>query len=139
MSNLNNNYNNNNNNNKNLYDSELTEILHDERFIFGNFGGYVKKPYIKYCNLVVLEMICIIFFAIIYYPMLLHYDNILFKIDNVPKYGYIVMAWRAILHSINFQANADYTPIHFKHIVPQTIVTLQLVVSMLLAFLFLTV
>ena len=138
MSNMsNNNFNNNNNNN--LNDTELTQILHDERFIFGNFGGLVKKPYIKYCNLVVIEIICILFFAIIYFPLLIHFDSYLLKVDNITKDGYLVMAWRALLHSINYQANANYTPISFKHIFPQTIITLQLVISMLLVFLFLTV
>ena len=39
----------------NSFDAELAEILKDKRFIFGNFGGLVRKPYIKYCNLIVLE------------------------------------------------------------------------------------
>ena len=127
------------NTNPNSFDAELQEILSDQRFIFGNFGGIVKKPYIKYCNLVALEISCIIIFAIIYYPLLIYYDKFLLKVDNVTKDGHLVMAWRALLHSINYQSTANYTPISFKHIIPQTIITLQLTISLLLVFLFLTV
>ena len=69
----------------------------------------------------------------------MYYDEFLLKVDNITKDGYIVMSWRALLHSINYQANANYTPITFKHIIPQTIITLQLTISLLLVFLFLTV
>ena len=127
------------NTNPNSLDAELQEILSDQRFIFGNFGGLVKKPYIKYCNLITLEIICILIFAIIYFPLLIYYDNFLLKEDNITKDGHLVMAWRALLHSINYQANANYTPITFKHIIPQTIIKFQLTISLLLVFLFLTV
>jgi hypothetical protein len=123
----------------NSLDADLQEILSDQRFIFGNFGGLVKKPYIKYCNLVVLEIICILTFAIIYYPLLFKFDQFLLKVDNITGNGYLVMAWRALLHSINYQANANYTPITFDHIIVQTVITLQLTISLLLVFLFLTV
>jgi hypothetical protein len=123
----------------NSLDAELQEILSDQRFIFGNFGGLVKKPYIKYCNLVALEIICIIIFAIIYFPLLLKYDIYLLKADNITQNIYFFMAWRAILHSINYQSTANYTPINFDHIIVQSIITLQLSISLLLVFLFLTV
>ena len=123
----------------NSLDAELQEILSDQRFIFGNFGGIIKKPYIKYCNLVALEIICIIIFAIIYFPFLLKYDMYLLKADNITKNIYFFMAWRALLHSINYQSTANYTPINFDHIIVQSIITLQLSISLLLVFLFLTV
>ena len=123
----------------NSFDVELAEILKDQRFIFGNFGGLVRKPYIKYCNLIVLEIICVIFFAIIYFPLLMIYDKFLLKVDNITKSGYLVMAWRAFIHSVNIQATANYTPLNFQHIIPQSVITLQLMISLLLVFLFLTV
>lgn len=124
---------------KNNSKYDLKQILTDKRFIFGNFGGIVEKPYIKYCNLIALEFICIIFFAIIYLPLLLNYDKYLLKVDNIKKWSYFNMAWRALIHSINIQATANYTPLNFQHILPQTIITIQLSISILLAFLFLTV
>ena len=123
----------------NSLDAELQEILSDQRFIFGNFGGIVKKPYIKYCNLIALEIICIVIFAIIYFPLLLKYDLFLLKADNITHNKYLIMAWRALLHSINYQSTANYTPINFDHIIVQTVITLQLTISLLLVFLFLTV
>jgi hypothetical protein len=123
----------------NSVDAELQEILSDQRFIFGNFGGLIRKPYIKYCNLIALEIISILIFAFIYFPLLLKYDKFLLKDDNITKGGYLIMAWRALLHSINYQATANYTPISFTHIVVQSVITLQLSLSLLLVFLFLTV
>ena len=114
--------------------------MNDERFIFGNFGGIVPPRYVKYFNLVALELLCIFIFAIIYFPLLLKYDSYLMNYDNLPKqYGYIIMFWRAILHSVNYQAAANYTPINFKHVIMQSIITFQLVISLLLVFLFITV
>ena len=114
--------------------------LNDERFIFGNFGGLVSLRYVKYCNLIALELICIFIFAVMYFPLLLKYDTYLMNYDKFPKqYLYCIMFWRAILHSINYQAAANYTPINFKHVVMQSIITLQLMISLLLVFLFITV
>jgi hypothetical protein len=120
--------------------SNSVNNLNDERFIFGNFGGIVPPRYVKYCNLVALELLCIIIFAIIYFPLLLKYDKYLMNYDEFPKqYLYCIMFWRAILHSINYQAAANYTPLNFKHVVMQSIITFQLVISLLLVFLFITV
>jgi hypothetical protein len=119
---------------------DVTNTINDPRFIFGNFGGFVSQPYVKYCNLIALEFICIFIFSIFYFFLLTTYDEYLLKYEHFSKKSYFyITLWRAILLSVNFQATANYTPIQFKHIYGQTIITIQLIISLSLAFLFLTV
>jgi len=115
-------------------------VLNDNRFVFGNFGGLVSPNYVKYFNLIALELICILIFTVVYFFVLISYDKYLIVFDQYPKnYVTLITIWRALLLAINYQAAANYTPITFKHIFPQTIITIQLTITVALAFLFLTV
>jgi len=111
------------------------------KYIFGNFGGLISDKYIKYANLIAIECICIFVFAIYHYFALMHYDPDLLKYEKftTKKFYHLYVFWRALLNSINYQATANYTPIQFKHLIPQTVITIQLVSSLALVFFFLTV
>ena len=111
------------------------------KYIFGNFGGLVPQPYVKYFNLMALEIICIFIFTIFHFFALQYYDTSLLHYDKftTKHFYYFYIFWRALLNSINYQSNANYTPIQFKHIIPQTMITFQLIISLALIFFFLTV
>jgi hypothetical protein len=120
------------------------KIIRDERFIFGNLFGIVSEKYIKYFNFACLQIIFVTIFALIYFVLLLNFNDHFFVPGDFPKEfikDYISKhkLFIAFYMSINFQTTMAYIDIKCKSYFCRVVIMFQLVQTVMLAFLFLTV
>jgi hypothetical protein len=112
--------------------------LYEDACIFGNFFGLVPDTYVKYFNLFALQITCTLIFAIIYYILLVDFDKNFFIQSGFPRSQFINhKMWIALIMSINFQTTTAYVDIKCKTFLSRAIITLQIVSTFAITFLFL--
>jgi hypothetical protein len=122
-------------NNKN--DKQKKPQLYEDACIFGNFFGLVPDTYVKYFNLFALQITCTLIFAIIYYILLVDFDKNFFIQSGFPRSQFINhKIWIALIMSINFQTTTAYVDIKCKNFLSRAIITLQIVSTFAITFLF---
>jgi hypothetical protein len=111
--------------------------LYEDACIFGNFFGLVPDTYVKYFNLFALQISSTLIFAIIYYILLVDFDNNFFIQSGFPRSQFINhKMWIALIMSINFQTTTAYVDIKCKTFLSRAIITLQIVSTFAITFLF---
>jgi hypothetical protein len=114
--------------------------INDERFIFGDFFGIVPEKYIKFFNLFAAHLVATIFFGLIYYSLLLDFDNNFFIQGGFPKGQFINHLFLiAMFMSIQFETTTAYVDLKCKNFLSRTVLTVQTVMTFMITFLFLTV
>ena len=137
------------NNNTNNYDDDTTNTnsnkntktqkpkLYEDACIFGNFFGLVPDTYVKYFNLFALQISSTLIFAIIYYILLVDFDNNFFIQSGFPRSQFVNhKMWIALIMSINFQTTTAYVDIKCKNFLSRAIITLQIVSTFAITFMF---
>jgi hypothetical protein len=115
-------------------------VLNDERYIFGNLFGIIPDKYIKYFNLFLIHLVSTVFFGIIYYILLLDFNTYWFFPGELQKnqlFDHLGLA--AFFLSIQFETTTAYVDLKCKHILPRCIINLQIIITFMITFLFLTV
>ena len=111
--------------------------LYEDACIFGNFFGLVPDRYVKYFNLFALQISSTLIFAIIYYILLVDFDNNFFIQSGFPKSQFVNhKMWIALIMSINFQTTTAYVDIKCKTFLSRAIITLQIVTTFAITFMF---
>ena len=114
--------------------------INDERFIFGDFFGMVPEKYIKFFNLFAAHLVSTIFFGLIYYTLLLDFDNNFFIQSGFPKGQFLNHLFAiAMFMSIQFETTTAYVDLKCKNFLSRTVLTVQTVMTFMITFLFLTV
>ena len=138
----------NNNTNTNNDDDDTTNTnsnkntkkkpqLYEDACIFGNFFGLVPDSYVKYFNLFALQLSSTLIFAIIYYILLVDFDDNFFIQSGFPKSQFVNhKMWIALIMSINFQTTTAYVDIKCKNFLSRAIITLQIVSTFAITFMF---
>ena len=138
----------NNNTNTNNDDDDTTNTnsnkntkkkpqLYEDACIFGNFFGLVPDSYVKYFNLFALQLSSTLIFAIIYYILLVDFDDNFFIQSGFPKSQFVNhKMWIALIMSINFQTTTAYVDIKCKNFLSRAIITLQIVTTFAITFMF---
>ena len=119
-----------------------TPNIKNELHVFGNFGGLVSEKYEHFSNLIAIQMCAIIFFTTIYYIFMLDFDRfytvpndlINFKKTHYLDHKLLI----ALFMSINFQTTTAYVDLKCKSVWTRLVITLQLVSTIVITFLFLT-
>jgi len=131
--------NNNNNNTSITYEiRDKTAEITEERSILKNFIKTqlnVPDKYVKYVAMIVCHLVAIIFFTIIYYLMMLDFDNYYFipkefKEEHFKNYKLLI----ALFMSINFQTTTAYVDIKLDNILARLVVSIQLCMTFLITF-----
>ena len=116
--------------------------IKNELHVFGNFGGLVNQRYEHFSNLIAIQLCSVIFFATIYYIFMFDFDKYyivpadLIKVRKEHYLNHKLLI--ALFMSINFQTTTAYVDIKLKSIWSRLVVTLQLVSTIVITFLFLT-
>ena len=111
--------------------------LYEDACIFGNFFGLVPDTYVKYFNLFALQISSTLIFAIIYYILLVDFDNNFFIQSGFPRSQFVNhKMWIALIMSINFQTTTAYVDIKCKNFLSRAIITLQIVSTFAITFMF---
>jgi hypothetical protein len=111
--------------------------LYEDACIFGNFFGLVPDRYVKYFNLFALQISSTLIFAIIYYILLVDFDNNFFIQSGFPRSQFVNhKMWIALIMSINFQTTTAYVDIKCKNFLSRVIITLQIVTTFAITFMF---
>jgi hypothetical protein len=111
--------------------------LYEDACIFGNFFGLVPDSYVKYFNLFALQLSSTLIFAIIYYILLVDFDDNFFIQSGFPKNQFVNhKMWIALIMSINFQTTTAYVDIKCKNFLSRAIITLQIVSTFAITFMF---
>jgi len=114
--------------------------INDERFIFGDFFGLVSEKYIKFFNLFAAHLVATIFFGLIYYSLLLDFDNNFFIQSGFPKAQFLNHLFLiAMFMSIQFETTTAYVDLKCKNFLSRTVLTVQTVMTFMITFLFLTI
>jgi hypothetical protein len=137
------NYSNSNNNDDNISSEPNVldkKIVKDERYIFGNFFGLVSDKYIKYFNLICFEFFFTVFFALLYYGLMLNFnENFHITNDFKPSHFLDHKLLMSFIMSLEFQTTIAYVDLKCKSVLSRVLQNLQVIETVLLAFLFLTV
>lgn len=111
--------------------------LYEDVCIFGNFFGLVPDNYVKYFNLFALQMSSTLIFAIIYYILLMDFDNNFFIQTGFSRSQFLDHTLSiAMFMSINFQTTTAYVDLKCKSFLSRFIITLQIVSTFAITFLF---
>jgi len=112
--------------------------LYEDFCVFGNFFGLVPDRYEKYFNLFAFQITSTLTFAIIYYILLMDFDNHFFTQAGYSKHQFLDhIISVAIFMSINFQTTTAYVDIKCKSFLSRVIINLQIVSTFAITFLFL--
>jgi hypothetical protein len=116
--------------------------IKNQLHVFGNFGGLVNQQYEHFSNLIAIQLCAVLFFALIYYLFMLDFNTFYIipsDLMKVKKESYLNHKMLiAIFMSINFQTTTAYVDIMCKSIWVRSVITLQLVSTIIVTFLFLT-
>lgn len=113
--------------------------IDEERKRLWNLFGFVPDKYIKYVNIIVIELTATLFFAFLYYILLLDFDKNYFIPEGFPREHFFNHKFLiAIYMSINFQTTTAYVDIKCKSILSRTIIILQLITTVAIAFFFIS-
>ena len=111
--------------------------LYEDACIFGNFFGLVPDSYVKYFNLFALQLSSTLIFAIIYYILLVDFDDNFFIQSGFQRSQFVNhKMWIALIMSINFQTTTAYVDIKCKNFLSRAIITLQIVSTFAITFMF---
>lgn len=111
--------------------------LYEDFCIFGNFFGLVPDTYVKYFNLFALQISCTLIFAVIYYILFLDFDKNFFIQSGFSRSQFLNhKIWIALIMSINFQTTTAYVDLKCKNFLSRAIITLQIVSTFAITFLF---
>lgn len=123
----------------NIIRTDITNSIADERLFLGNFFGLFPEKYLKFFNFLFAQIFCTLFFALIYYTfMVVDYKNNFFVQQGYKDSDFLNHNWLiALIMSINFQTGVAYVDLKIKSILIRLLVTMQTIISCLLAFLFL--
>ena len=133
----NNNTNTNNNDVNTTNNDKKKPKLYEDFCIFGNFFGLVPDTYVKYFNLFALQISSTLIFAVIYYILFLDFDKNFFIQDGFSRSQFVNhKMWIAIIMSINFQTTTAYVDLKCKNFLSRAIITLQIVSTFAITFLF---
>ena len=118
----------------------LDKTLDKEQKDLFNLFGYIPKKYIRYFNVVVLEVFTTLFFALIYYILLVkNFDSHFFIPLGFDQEKLWQHKWFVALYmSVNFQTTTAYVDIKCKSLFVKSIILLQLIVTVAIAFFFIT-
>ena len=112
--------------------------IYEDFCIFGNFFGVVPEAYVKYFNLFALQLTATLIFALIYYILFLNFDKNFFIQTGFSRSQFLNhKMWIALIMSINFQTTTAYVDLKCKNFLSRAIITLQIVSTFAITFLFL--
>ena len=112
--------------------------IYEDFCIFGNFFGLVPEAYVKYFNLFALQLTATLIFALIYYILFLDFDKNFFIQTGFSRSQFLNhKMWIALIMSINFQTTTAYVDLKCKNFLSRAIITLQIVSTFAITFLFL--
>ena len=121
-------------------EQQKKENLEEEKKVLSNLFGIIPKKYVKYFNIIVIEVFATLLFALIYYIMMLDFDTYYFVPAEYSRAHFFNnKALIALFMSINFQTTTAYVDIKCKNIVSRSFVILQLVTTFMIAFFFISV
>jgi hypothetical protein len=116
--------------------------IKNELHFFGNFGGLVNEKYEHFSNLIALQISCVFLFAFIYYIFMLDFNKYYIIPNDLKSVGKELYFKHKLLvaffMSINFQTTTAYVDIKIKSIWVRLIVTLQLLSTFVITFLYFT-
>jgi len=116
---------------------QKAQSIQIERERFWNLFGFIPDKYIRYFNIVVIEVIATLFFAFIYYILLKDFDTHFFAPSGYTKTHFTKYTFlTALFMAINFQTTTSYVDIKCKTIFVRTIINLQLVITIAILFFF---
>ena len=108
-----------------------------ERARFWHLFGFIPDEYIRYFNIVVIEVIATLFFAFIYYILLRDFDTHFFAPSGYTKTHFTKHKFlTALFMAINFQTTTSYVDVKCKTMFVRTIINLQLVITIAILFFF---
>lgn len=113
--------------------------LEEEKKVLYNLFGLVPDKYVRYFNIIVIEIFATLLFTLIYYIMMLDFDTYFFvpqefSREHFTKNKLLV----ALFMSINFQTTTAYVDIKCKSIISRSFITLQLITTVMIAFFFIS-
>ena len=111
--------------------------LYEKIFVFGDFFGLVPKDFEKYFNLFAFQLTCVIIFAIIYRILMIDfYTHFFIPSDFKQEHFTNHKSMIALFMSINFQSTVAYVDLKCKSFLSRFIITLQIISTFAIAFLF---
>jgi hypothetical protein len=114
------------------------DLRNDEINIFGNFFGLVSERYTKYFNLLSIQIICTLMFAIFYYILLCNFDYNYYTNEQFLKKQILNNKFlSALIISINFQTTTAYVDVKCKSLISRLLTVAQILATFLITFLFL--
>ena len=114
-------------------------LLQDKLYIFGNLNGLVSDKYVKYFNLIILQILSIITYTLIYRFLMIDFDANYFIPKEFDQEDFINNKFLiALFMSINFQTTTAFVDLKCKGIISKSIIILQLLTTILITFLFFT-
>jgi hypothetical protein len=122
------------------YKKNEEKTLDNEQKDLYNLFGYIPKKYIKFFNVLILEVFTTLFFAFIYYILLVtNFDGhffipIGFDQEKLWQHKWFV----AIYMSINFQSTTAYVDIKCKSLLVKSLILMQIIITVAIAFFFIT-
>jgi hypothetical protein len=122
-----------------IYKKTKENALKGEERNLYNLFGYIPKKYLRYFNLLIIQIFATLFFALLYYILLIvDFDKHFFiqpgfKDEKLWNYKWFV----AIYLSINFQTTTAYVDLKCKSMLVKSIILLQLITTAAIAFFFL--
>jgi hypothetical protein len=138
------NINNTNTNGENIDIQYIKEIkkedLEEEEKVLSNMFGFIPKKYVKYFNIIAIEVFATLVFTLIYYILLQDFDTYFFVPKEFAREHFINNKFIvALFMSINFQTTTAYVDLKCKSIKSRALIMLQLVTTCMIAFFFISV
>ena len=130
--------NNQNQNKKKDNKKEDEDRLYKKVCIFGDLFGIIPKSFVRFYNLFMYQIVFVIIFAIIYRILMIDF-NTHFLIPSDFKDVEIFSKHKsmiALFMSVNFQSTVAYVDLKCKSFISRFIITLQIVSTFAVAFLF---
>ena len=129
---------NNQNQNKKKDDKKEDEDrLYKKVCIFGDLFGIIPKSFVRFYNLFMYQIAFVIIFAIIYRILMIDfYTHFFIPSDFKQEHFTNHKSMIALFMSINFQSTVAYVDLKCKSFLSRFIITLQIISTFAIAFLF---
>ena len=122
-----------------VIEQEKKENIKKERERFWNLFGFIPDRYVKYFNIIFIEISITLFFAIIYYTLLQDFDKHFFVPSGYTKEHFASYKFlTALFMSINFQTTTAYVDIKCRSIFCRFMINLQLTTTIAILFFFIS-
>ena len=113
------------------------EKLYEKICIFGDFFGIIPKRFVRLFNLFMFQITFVIIFAIIYRILMIDfYTHFFIPSDFKEEHFTNHKSMIALFMSINFQSTVAYVDLKCKSFLSRFIITLQIISTFAIAFLF---